>query len=351
MTDTGKNQVGTFIAQCRKEKKLTQKQLGEKLNVTDRAVSKWETGNSNPDIELLAPIARLLHISLDTLLSFHENLTDLEIEELIHKMDKMFSEEGFEKTYQRAVNTIKEYPNCNQLIWQMAVMLDSRRIIGMCENPDRYDEQINSWYEMALSDKDEKIQHYAADSLFGFYLRKKNYEMAEKYLNYFSDYDPMKKVKQGQLYMEQGKTEEAFEMLEKAVFSEYTTLNMAFGIMITKALEEKDHGYARFLAEKMSTLASGFDMGKYNECAAMLSVVTAENNVEGTFLVAKQLLNNVDTICDFQKSQLYKHMKFREVENPYTEEMKKELLEGFRNAEEFAYMKGYEPWEKLLSGN
>ena len=169
-------------------------------------------------------------------------------------MDKMFSEEGFEKTYQWAVNTIKEYPNCNLLIWQMAVMLDSRRIIGMCENPDRYDEQINSWYEMALNDKDEKIQHHAADSLFGFYLRKKNYEMAEKYLNYFSDYDPMKKVKQGQLYMKQGKKEEAFEMLEKAVFSEYTTLNLAFGIMITKALEEKDNGYARFLAEKMCTL-------------------------------------------------------------------------------------------------
>ena len=57
--------------------------------------------------------------------------------------------------------------------------------------------------------------------------------------------------------------------------------------------------------------------------------------MEGTFQVAKQLLNNVDTICDFQESQLYKHMKFQEVENPYTEEMKKELLEGFRNAEEF----------------
>ena len=343
--------IGNVIKKYRKELGYTQEEMANRLGVTTPAVNKWENGNSNPDIELLAPIARLLHISLDTLLSFHENLTDLEIEELIHKMDKMFSEEGFEKTYQWAVNTIKEHPNCNLLIWQLAVMLDSRRIIGMCENPDRYDEQINSWYEMALGDKDEKIQHHAADSLFGFYLRKKNYEMAEKYLNYFSDYDPMKKVKQGQLYMEQGKTEEAFEMLEKAVFSEYTTLNMAFGIMITKALEEKDHGYARFLAEKMCTLASGFDMGKYNECAAMLNVVTAENNVEGTFLVAKQLLNNVDTLGDFQKSQLYKHMKFRKVENPYTEEMKKELLEGFRNAEEFTYMKGYEPWEKLLSGN
>lgn len=314
--------IGNVIKKYRKELGYTQEEMANRLGVTTPAVNKWENGNSNPDIELLAPIARLLHISLDILLSFRENLTDLEIEELIHKMDKMFSEEGFEKTYQWAVNTIKEYPNCNLLIWQIAVMLDSRRIIGMCENPDRYDEQINSWYEMA-----------------------------EKYLNYFSDYDPMKKVKQGQLYMKQGKKEEAFEMLEKAVFSEYTTLNLAFGIMITKALEEKDHGYARFLAEKMCTLASGFDMGKYNECAAMLNVVTAENNVEGTFQVAKQLLNNVDTICDFQKSQLYKHMKFQEVENPYTEEMKKELLEGFRNAEEFAYMKEYEPWKKLLSGN
>lgn len=38
--------TGTFIAECRKEKGLTQKALGEKLNVTDRAVSKWETGRS-----------------------------------------------------------------------------------------------------------------------------------------------------------------------------------------------------------------------------------------------------------------------------------------------------------------
>lgn len=39
-------ETGKFIAECRKRKQLTQKQLGEKLNVTDRAVSKWETGVS-----------------------------------------------------------------------------------------------------------------------------------------------------------------------------------------------------------------------------------------------------------------------------------------------------------------
>ena len=344
-------QIGSVIRKYRKECGLTQEEMAKRLGVTTPAVNKWENGNTNPDIELLAPIARLLHISLDTLLSFQEKLTDMEIETLIRQMGDKLEKEGFEKTYEWAVQITKKYPNCNMLIWQIAVMLDAGRITGACGNPEQYDEQINAWYEMVLQDENEEIQYHAADSLFGFYLRKKEYVAAEKYLNYFSDYDPMKKVKQGQLYMKQGKKEEAFEMLEKAVFSEYTTLNLAFGIMITKALEEKDHGYARFLAEKMCTLASGFDMGKYNECAAMLNVVTAENNVEGTFQVAKQLLNNVDTICDFQESQLYKHMKFQEVENPYTEEMKKELLEGFRNAEEFAYMKEYEPWEKLLSGN
>jgi transcriptional regulator with XRE-family HTH domain len=340
--------IGSVIKKYRKEAGYTQEEMANRLGVTTPAVNKWENGNSKPDIELLSPIARLLHISLDTLLSFQEKLTDFEIGEFIQKMDKMFSEEGYEKTYQWAVNTIKKYPNCNLLIWQIAVMLDSRRIIGECDNPDKYDEQINAWYEIALNDEEEKIQHHAADSLFGFYLRKKDYAMAEKYLRYFSDYDPVKKVKMGQLYMQQGKTEDAYEKLEDVVFSTYTTLNLTFGTMITQALEEKNHEYAKYLAKKMNVLANAFDMGKYHECAAMLNVVVAEKDVEGTFQVAKQLLENADTMGDFRESKLYQHMKFRNTENPYAKEMKKALLEGFRTEEEFSYMNGYEPWDQFI---
>lgn len=340
--------IGSVIKKYRKEAGYTQEEMANRLGVTTPAVNKWENGNSKPDIELLSPIARLLHISLDTLLSFQEKLTDFEVGEFIQKMDKMFSEEGYEKTYQWAANTIKKYPNCNMLIWQIAVMLDSRRIIGECDNPDKYDEQINAWYEIALNDEEEKIQHHAADSLFDFYLRKKDYAMAEKYLRYFSDYDPVKKVKMGQLYMKQGKTEDAYEKLEDVVFSTYTTLNLTFGTMITQALEERNHEYAKFLAKKMNVLANAFDMGKYHECAAMLNVVVAKKDVEGTFQVAKQLLENVDTMGDFRESKLYQHMKFRDTENPYAKEMKKALLEGFRTEEEFSYMNGYEPWDQFI---
>ena len=109
--------IGVVIKKYRKEAGMTQEEMANRLGVTTPAVNKWENSNSKPDIELLAPIARLLDISLDTLLSFHENLSDTEIEEIIRKMDRMFSEEGYEKTYEWALRLIKEYPNCNMLIW------------------------------------------------------------------------------------------------------------------------------------------------------------------------------------------------------------------------------------------
>ncbi|MGN8735063.1 helix-turn-helix domain-containing protein [Fusicatenibacter saccharivorans] len=142
--------IGVVIKKYRKEAGMTQEEMANRLGVTTQAVNKWENSNSKPDIELLAPIARLLDISLDTLLSFHEKLSDTEIEEIIRKMDRMFSEEGYEKTYEWALRLIKEYPNCNMLIWQTAVMLDARRITDKCTNQEKYDKQINAWYELYM---------------------------------------------------------------------------------------------------------------------------------------------------------------------------------------------------------
>ena len=61
--------IGTFIATCRKEAGYTQAVLGEKLGVTDRAVSKWETGKSLPDPSLMLPLCGLLGITVNELLT------------------------------------------------------------------------------------------------------------------------------------------------------------------------------------------------------------------------------------------------------------------------------------------
>ena len=57
-------QFGAFVAQLRKERNLTQKELADALHVTDKAVSKWETGKGFPDVKLLEPLARALGVTL-----------------------------------------------------------------------------------------------------------------------------------------------------------------------------------------------------------------------------------------------------------------------------------------------
>ena len=61
--------IGIFIAQRRKELDMTQKELAGKLGITDRAVSKWETGRSLPDLSLLQPLSHVLEIDVNDLLN------------------------------------------------------------------------------------------------------------------------------------------------------------------------------------------------------------------------------------------------------------------------------------------
>ena len=60
--------IGKFIADCRKKTNLTQMQLAEKLNITDRAISKWETGKSLPDSSIMLELCDILGISVNDLL-------------------------------------------------------------------------------------------------------------------------------------------------------------------------------------------------------------------------------------------------------------------------------------------
>ena len=61
--------IGKFIAECRKRNNLTQMQLAEKLNITDRAISKWENGKAMPDSSIMLDLCKELKINVNELLS------------------------------------------------------------------------------------------------------------------------------------------------------------------------------------------------------------------------------------------------------------------------------------------
>lgn len=90
--------IGKFITECRKKKNLTQAQLAENLNITDRAISKWETGKAMPDSDIMLDLCAILEISVNELLCGEK--IDIEqkneqLNELIFQMAK--NEERYHK--------------------------------------------------------------------------------------------------------------------------------------------------------------------------------------------------------------------------------------------------------------
>lgn len=74
--------IGKFIAECRKNKRLTQSELAEKLGVTDKSISNWENGRNMPDLSLFKPLCELLNISINDLISGEKISQDIYQEKL-----------------------------------------------------------------------------------------------------------------------------------------------------------------------------------------------------------------------------------------------------------------------------
>ena len=103
--------IGKFIAECRKGENLTQMQLAEKLNITDRAVSKWERGKAMPDSSIMLELCDIINISVNELLSG----------------EKINMENNTEKNEQLLLEMAKELEKKNKTIWtaMWAIMIIS----------------------------------------------------------------------------------------------------------------------------------------------------------------------------------------------------------------------------------
>lgn len=89
--------VGHFIAELRKEKKMTQQELANKLCVTDRAISHWENGRRLPDISLLKNLSEVFEVSITEILNGHR-MTIKELENQKELIDKLIDYENYKES-------------------------------------------------------------------------------------------------------------------------------------------------------------------------------------------------------------------------------------------------------------
>ena len=103
--------IGQRIKEFRKKSNLTQEQLADYLNVTHKAVSKWECGVTVPDLSLIVPLARVLHVTTDELLGMDVIRVELEREKYDSAMEKYRDCEMTQLNYAWARNAVVDFPN------------------------------------------------------------------------------------------------------------------------------------------------------------------------------------------------------------------------------------------------
>lgn len=116
MYELDRQQFGAFVARLRKEKGYTQKDLAQQLHLSDKAVSKWETGVSIPDTALLVPLAEILGVTVTELLLCRRQETDEKLDsgtvEAVVKTAIQYPQEKPERAYRRKSRWFFWYPIC-----------------------------------------------------------------------------------------------------------------------------------------------------------------------------------------------------------------------------------------------
>jgi len=122
--------IAETLVRKRREKGITQEELAAHIGVTKASVSKWETGQSYPDITFLPLLAAYFNISIDELMNYTPQLTKEEIKKLYHQLSAAFAARPFDDVMGECRRIIKKYYSCFPLLLQMAILLTNHHMLA-----------------------------------------------------------------------------------------------------------------------------------------------------------------------------------------------------------------------------
>lgn len=114
--------ISEHIVKLRKQKGITQDELASFLGVTKASVSKWENGQSMPDIMLLPEIATYFDVTVDELLGYEPQLSKEQIQKIYGELGENFAQMPFEDAFAKSEALVKKYYSCYLFLLQICVL-------------------------------------------------------------------------------------------------------------------------------------------------------------------------------------------------------------------------------------
>ncbi len=194
--------IAENLVKLRHDKKITQEQLAEFVGVTKASVSKWETGQSMPDITILPQLAAFFDITVDQLIGYAPQLSKEQIQKLYQELAARLAGGSFEEVFSQTRAYVKKYYSCYPFLFRMCVLWLNHYMLAE-------DEEKRRELLLFLSDLCEHIKENCKD------------------IGICDDIVALHAVVQLQL----GRTQEVIEALEE-IWKPYRLLNQSQNILV-----------------------------------------------------------------------------------------------------------------------
>lgn len=340
--------INQIIREKRKELSLTQEQIADFLGVSTPAVSKWEKGSTYPDITLLPALARLLKIDLNTLMSFNDDLTDIEIENFVNEVDKTVQEQDYDTAFQKAINKIHEYPTCEKLIYSVILYLEGTLTLYNVSEIEQYREIYETFCKRLATSEIPEIRDTATSMLISYARNRGDFSKAEELINSlpFSTID--KEEQLAILYQRQERYQDAEKIWERRVLKGVTEIQTALANMLEIALQEKRENDADFFADMYEAVTRQFCFPEWMCYNAHLQLALLKKDKRKSLSVIQKMLPAMKKEWNPQDYQLYRNANVRG-STFFSSKLVKTITDELANNEEYAFLRDGSEFEELIA--
>lgn len=235
--------IGNQISRLRKEKGITQKELAEAIGVTAAAVSKWENAGANPDVELLAPLARYFGTTTDVLLDAAAQPDEAQADRIAENIRRKFRDEGHRAGMDACKKIICTYPDHFYLRLKLAGMVTAHMMFlkeTECteENHLEFLRFGLKAIEPVLRQRDSRYWPQANTIAASYEMMLGNYERAEQHLKEMKPVDVDVSMLYPVLYLYQEKWTQARQYAMKNIAGYGRMVMQLLGTVMTSLKKE-----------------------------------------------------------------------------------------------------------------
>lgn len=339
--------IQQIIREKRKALSLTQEQVAERLGVSTPAVNKWEKGSAYPDIALLPAIARLLKTDLNTLLSFNEDLTDVEIENFVNELDIIVQKQGYQAAFEMAINKMHEYPTCDDLVYSAILYLDGARVLYCVPETKEYEKVFEAFYQRLSTNENPEIRDMAINMLISYARNAGEYSKAEELINKLP-YSRIDREEQfAILYQQQKKYTDAEKIWEHRILGGVTEIQTSLMNMIEIALCESRNADAALFANMYEAITRQFSLPEWMQYNARLQIALYEKDKDESLSILSKMLPAMRKAWESKDCKLYRNLDGAEV-TMLSSKVADSLCEELNSKDEFAFMRDCAEFEELM---